>query len=119
MSDLTERVARAIYEAGRESLRTRRHDTTGAWGDLSSSSRWTWMAAARAAIEVVAPEKIENQRMRRSPVFETGYRLGVKDCVEWLHGEADTMNDPHARKILNVAASGMGARFSPRGSEKQ
>lgn len=54
MSDLTERVARAIYEAGRESLRTRRHDTTGAWGDLSSSSRWTWMAAARAAIEVVA-----------------------------------------------------------------
>jgi hypothetical protein len=45
----------------------------------------------------------------RSTQFEDGRRNGVKACVEWLHREADRMNDPHARLVLNNAANGVGS----------
>jgi hypothetical protein len=36
------------------------------------------------------------------------FNLGVRACIAWLHREADLMNDPHARQILNSAAHGLG-----------
>lgn len=33
---------------------------------------------------------------------------GVKDAVAWLHRRADSMNDPHARQVLNLAATDLG-----------
>lgn len=47
----------------------------------------------------------------RSPQYEQGRRNAVKACVEWLHAEADSMNDPKARAILNTAALGIGVAF--------
>lgn len=29
-------------------------------------------------------------------------------CVAWLHARADSMNDPHARAVLNSAATNLG-----------
>lgn len=36
------------------------------------------------------------------------YFKGVRACIAWLHQYADTMNDPHARAVLNTAAHGLG-----------
>lgn len=50
-----------------------------------------------------------------SPSYEQGRRYGVKSAIEWLHVEANRMNDPQARAILNSAAFGIGADLRPRG----
>lgn len=47
----------------------------------------------------------------RSEPFVQGRRNGIKACVSYLHALADTMNDPHARSILNAAAFGMGVEL--------
>lgn len=49
--------------------------------------------------------------MARSEQWQQGKRNGVKACVEWLHGEAERMNDPRARAILNTAALGLGVEL--------
>lgn len=55
-----ERVARAIYEAGKASLQSRRIPTTQIpWAELTAHSRWTWIAAANAAI--LAMEEPDSQ----------------------------------------------------------
>ncbi len=36
------------------------------------------------------------------------YQRGVCDCITWLHKEAQRMNDPKARDILNSAAFSIG-----------
>lgn len=46
--------------------------------------------------------------MQRSEEYTQGYRAAVKDAVQWLHGRADSMNDPNARAVLNVAAHDLG-----------
>jgi hypothetical protein len=49
----------------------------------------------------------------RSPQYDQGRRNGIKACIEWLHEHAVTMNDPHARSVLNSAALCMGIAFRP------
>lgn len=36
------------------------------------------------------------------------FRAGVRTAVAWLHERANTMNDPHAAAVLNVAAFHLG-----------
>lgn len=45
---------------------------------------------------------------KRSPQYLQGRREALKWAITWLHARAETMNDPHARAILNVAATDMG-----------
>lgn len=46
--------------------------------------------------------------MDRSQQYKDGYRRASKDAVEWLQQRAASMNDPHARDILNAAAFRLG-----------
>lgn len=46
--------------------------------------------------------------MSRNPQYLQGRREALKWAVTWLHARADAMNDPHAKAILNVAATDMG-----------
>lgn len=44
----------------------------------------------------------------RSPDFRAGHRLALRAAVAWLHAEAEAMNDPHAKRILDSAAFRLG-----------
>lgn len=44
----------------------------------------------------------------RPPQYLQGRREALKWAVTWLYAHAESMNDPHARAILNSAAYGMG-----------
>jgi hypothetical protein len=44
----------------------------------------------------------------RSDDFCAGHRHALRRAVAWLHEEAKTMNDPHARRILDAAAHELG-----------
>lgn len=44
----------------------------------------------------------------RSDDYHNGRREAIKWAVTWLHDKAKSMNDPHAKNILNVAAFCMG-----------
>lgn len=44
-----------------------------------------------------------------SPSETRAYYSGVRACITWLHRRAASMNDPHARAILNSAAFALGA----------
>lgn len=46
--------------------------------------------------------------MARSEQHIQGKRAGLKWAITWLHQRALTMNDPHARGILNSAAFDLG-----------
>jgi len=46
--------------------------------------------------------------MSQMPPYKRGYRDGVRWTVTWLHARAAEMNDPHARAILNSAATNLG-----------
>ena len=46
--------------------------------------------------------------MSRMDEYERGRRDGVRAAIEWLHLRAQTMGDPHARLVLNVAADHLG-----------
>jgi hypothetical protein len=39
---------------------------------------------------------------------QPSYYRGVRACIAWLHARADTMNDPHAKSVLNSAAFNLG-----------
>ncbi len=45
---------------------------------------------------------------KRCPQYLQGRREAVKWAITWLHTRAEQMNDPHAKAILNVAATDMG-----------
>lgn len=44
----------------------------------------------------------------RSDDYRAGHRRTVRACIAWLHREAETMNDPRARMLLNGAAFSLG-----------
>lgn len=44
----------------------------------------------------------------RSPQYKQGQRNAAKHLVTWLFRRAEGMVDPHARSILNTAATHMG-----------
>lgn len=45
---------------------------------------------------------------------------GVRASIAWLHTHADTMNDPHAQRVLNSAAFSLGVdKPDPDGDAKQ
>lgn len=46
--------------------------------------------------------------MTQKPEYERGHQDGVRAAVTWLHKRADEMNDPHARAVLNSAATNLG-----------
>lgn len=52
--------------------------------------------------------------MSRSEQHTQGYRHAAKDAIEWLHQRAASMNDPHAKTILNGAAFELGVELSRR-----
>jgi hypothetical protein len=44
----------------------------------------------------------------RSPQYCDGQRNAIKWAIQWIHDEAKSMNDPHAKIVLNNAAFHMG-----------
>ncbi len=57
----------------------------------------------------------------RSDDFKAGHRMAVRAAVAWLHAEAERMNDPKARAVLDLAASDLGvmARRSKETSRRE
>jgi hypothetical protein len=49
--------------------------------------------------------------MARHPQFTNGYACAWRDCIEKLHIIAAGMNDPHAKQVLNLAASDLGTDY--------
>lgn len=45
----------------------------------------------------------------RSADFRAGHRLALRAAITWLHEEAKQMNDPHAKRLLDSAAFGLGS----------
>lgn len=43
---------------------------------------------------------------------KSAHKAGVRWAIDWLHRRALSMNDPHARAILNTAAYHMGNELS-------
>jgi hypothetical protein len=41
--------------------------------------------------------------------YERGYNDAMRRAISWIHAEALQMNDPHARRVLDLAASSLGA----------
>lgn len=41
-----------------------------------------------------------------------GHRDGIRSAITWLHERAKEMNDPHARQVLNSAATNLGWEIS-------
>lgn len=44
----------------------------------------------------------------RPAAYRAGHRRAVRACVAWLHREAASMANPHARALLNEAAFHLG-----------
>ena len=42
--------------------------------------------------------------------YQRGYQDAARQMITWLHEEAATMNDPHARRLLDGAAFMLGVR---------
>lgn len=42
--------------------------------------------------------------------YQRGYQDAARQMITWLHEEAASMNDPHARQLLDAAAASLGAR---------
>lgn len=62
-AETLERIGRAIYEGGRRQIhQVGNQKTSGPWEGLGSETRWTWIAAAKAAIE-----ELENLGWSRPP----------------------------------------------------
>jgi hypothetical protein len=78
--------------------------------DHLHSRRWSEFAAAINA--AIAPREPTEKNHSRSEPYRQGYRAARKDAIEWLHSRARSMNDPHARDVLNSAAFNMGVEFA-------
>lgn len=44
--------------------------------------------------------------------YERGHQDAIRAAVTWLHAEAKSMNDTHARRLMDGAAFGLGVSFS-------
>jgi len=44
----------------------------------------------------------------RTQEFKDGHACAVSGAIAWLHRRADTMNDNHAKAVLNSAAFNLG-----------
>ena len=44
--------------------------------------------------------------------YERGHQDAVREAITWLHFEAQQMNDPNARRVLNYAAKGLGTKLA-------
>ena len=44
--------------------------------------------------------------------YERGHQDAIRAAITWLHAEAKSMNDPHARRLLDSAADSLGAAFA-------
>lgn len=44
--------------------------------------------------------------------YQRGYQDAARQMITWLHEEAATMNDPHARRLLDGAAFKLGVRIN-------
>lgn len=42
--------------------------------------------------------------------YQRGYQDAARQMITWLHEEAATMNDPHARRLLDGAAFLLGVK---------
>jgi hypothetical protein len=46
--------------------------------------------------------------MERNASFVMGAQWGFKECITFLHREAQRMNDPHAVQVIHLMASELG-----------
>jgi hypothetical protein len=44
--------------------------------------------------------------------YQRGYQDAARQMITWLHEEAASMNDPHARRLLDCAAFALGVRVN-------
>jgi hypothetical protein len=44
--------------------------------------------------------------------YQRGYQDAAREMITWLHEEAASMNDPHARRLLDGAAFGLGVKIN-------
>ena len=44
--------------------------------------------------------------------YQRGYQDAARQMITWLHEEAASMNDPHARRLLDGAAFALGVRVN-------
>lgn len=74
------------------------------------------LAAALAASPAPAPAAGVDSR---HPQYRQGQRQAQKHAVSWLHKRANSMNDPHAKSILDSAAFDLGqaCASSPKAGE--
>lgn len=56
--------------------------------------------------------------MSRVPEYFRGYRDGIKWAIDFVQAEAERMNDPHARQVLNSMAFTLGASTKRREAER-
>lgn len=50
--------------------------------------------------------------MSKIPEYLRGHRDATRAAVTWLHRRAQSMNDPHAKAILDSAANDLGGEYS-------
>lgn len=50
--------------------------------------------------------------------YQRGYQDAARQMITWLHEEAATMNDPHARRLLDGAAFTLGVRINTPGQKR-
>lgn len=44
--------------------------------------------------------------------YQRGYQDAARQMITWLHEQAASMNDPHARRLLDGAAFALGVRVN-------
>lgn len=44
--------------------------------------------------------------------YERGHQDAIRAAITWLHTEAKSMNDPHARRLLDGAAFALGVAYA-------
>ena len=44
--------------------------------------------------------------------YQRGYQDAAREMITWLHEEAASINDPHARRLLDGAAFGLGIKIN-------
>ena len=40
--------------------------------------------------------------------YRRGYHDGLREAIAWIHAQAEEMNDPHAKAVLNTEAFHLG-----------
>lgn len=50
--------------------------------------------------------------MSTMPEYDRGFKDGIRSAITWLHNEAQTMNDPRAKSLYDLAADHLGKTLS-------